>query len=42
MRIDKKSEGGALRFVLIDLLGHAVVRAVPDEQVRETLVAHLR
>jgi 3-dehydroquinate synthase len=42
MRIDKKSEGGALRFVLIDALGHALVRSVPDAQVRETLAAHLR
>ena len=41
MRIDKKSEGGALRFVLIDALGHAVMRTVPDAQVRETLAAHL-
>ena len=41
MRIDKKSDGGALRFVLIDALGHALVRTVPDAQARETLAAHL-
>ena len=40
MRVDKKSEGGALRFVLIDALGHAVLRPVPDALVRETLTAH--
>ena len=29
MRIDKKSEGGEIRFVLIDGPGKAVVRAAP-------------
>ncbi|MES2959849.1 MAG: 3-dehydroquinate synthase [Pseudomonadota bacterium] len=41
MRIDKKSEGGALRFVLIEAPGRATLRPVPDEQVRETLAAHI-
>jgi len=40
MRIDKKSEDGALRFVLVDSLGHAVLRPVPDDVVRETLMFH--
>ena len=41
MRVDKKSEGGALRFVLIEAPGLAVLRPVPDAVVRETLAAHL-
>ena len=41
MRIDKKTQAGALRFVLIDALGHACVRSVPDPVVRETLAEHL-
>jgi 3-dehydroquinate synthase len=40
MRVDKKSEGGALRFVVIEALGRATLRAVPDDVVRETLAAH--
>jgi 3-dehydroquinate synthase len=40
MRVDKKAEAGEIRFVLIDRLGHAVVRPVPDALVRETLTAH--
>ena len=37
MRIDKKSEAGELRFVLIDGPGRAVVRAAPDAMVREVV-----
>lgn len=33
MRVDKKAEGGAIRFVLIDDEGRAHLRAVPDEWV---------
>ncbi len=33
MRVDKKAEGGAIKFVLIDRPGHAAVQAVADEQV---------
>jgi 3-dehydroquinate synthase len=40
MRVDKKAEAGEIRFVLIDRLGHAVVRPAPDALVRETLAAH--
>ncbi len=40
MRVDKKAEAGEIRFVLIDALGHAVVRPVADPLVRETLAAH--
>ncbi|MGJ7483823.1 3-dehydroquinate synthase [Variovorax sp. LT2P21] len=39
MRIDKKSEGGEIRFVVIDKLGSAVMRPAPDAMVREVLAA---
>ena len=37
MRIDKKSEAGEIRFVVIDAPGSAVVRSAPDAMVREVL-----
>ena len=37
MRIDKKSEAGEIRFVLIDGPGHALVRAAPEALVREVI-----
>ncbi len=37
MRIDKKSEAGEIRFVLIDQPGSAIVRAAPDALVREVI-----
>lgn len=37
MRVDKKSEAGEIRFVLIEGPGRAVVRAVPDTLVREVI-----
>lgn len=37
MRIDKKSEAGEIRFVVIDKPGSAVVRSAPDAVVREVL-----
>jgi 3-dehydroquinate synthase len=37
MRIDKKAQGGEIRFVLIDAPGRAVMRAAPDARVREVL-----
>ncbi len=39
MRVDKKSEGGEIRFVLIDGPGRAVLRAAPDALVREVIDA---
>lgn len=39
MRVDKKSEAGEIRFVLIDGPGQAVVRAAPDALVREVIDA---
>jgi 3-dehydroquinate synthase len=40
MRVDKKAQGGEIRFVLIDGPGRAVVRAAPDALVREVLAAN--
>jgi 3-dehydroquinate synthase len=37
MRHDKKSEGGEIRFVLIDGPGRAVMRSAPDALVREVI-----
>ena len=39
MRVDKKAEGGELRFVVIESLGRAGVRAVPEALLRETIAA---
>lgn len=37
MRVDKKSEAGEIRFVLIDGPGKAVTRSAPDALVREVI-----
>jgi 3-dehydroquinate synthase len=37
MRVDKKSEAGEIRFVLIDGPGKAVLRTAPDALVREVI-----
>ena len=39
MRVDKKSEAGEIRFVLIDGPGKAVMRSAPDALVREVIDA---
>jgi len=39
MRIDKKSEAGEIRFVVIDGPGKAAVRSAPDNLVREVIDA---
>ena len=39
MRIDKKSEAGEIRFVVIDGPGKAALRAAPDSLVREVIDA---
>jgi 3-dehydroquinate synthase len=39
MRIDKKAEGGEIRFVVIEALGRAALRPVPEATLRETLAA---
>jgi 3-dehydroquinate synthase len=33
MRVDKKAEGGAIQYIVIESLGRATLRAVPDELV---------
>ena len=37
MRVDKKAEGGEIRFVVIDGPGRAAVRAAPDALVRQVI-----
>ncbi|MFT4192067.1 MAG: 3-dehydroquinate synthase, partial [Comamonas sp.] len=37
MRLDKKAEAGAIRFVVIEEPGRAGVRTAPDEVVIEVL-----
>jgi 3-dehydroquinate synthase len=37
MRVDKKAEGGEIRFVVIEKPGQAGVRGAPDEMVRQVL-----
>jgi 3-dehydroquinate synthase len=37
MRVDKKAEGGAIKFVVIDKLGSAVMRSAPDALVRQVI-----
>ncbi|MGI4813978.1 MAG: 3-dehydroquinate synthase [Janthinobacterium lividum] len=39
MSIDKKAEGGSIKFVLLDGLGKALVTGVPDADLRATLAA---
>lgn len=39
MRVDKKAEGGEIRFVVIDGPGRAAVRPAPDALVREVVDA---
>ena len=40
MQVDKKAEAGAVRFVLLDGLGHCLLRTAPDDVVRAALTAH--
>lgn len=39
MGLDKKVQGGKMRFVLLKAIGHAVVSEVPSESLRQTLDA---
>ena len=39
MRVDKKAEGGEIKYVLISPPGQAVVRAAPDALVAEVINA---
>ena len=40
MRVDKKNEGGEIRFVVIEGLGRAGMRGAPDAMVTEVIAAH--
>ena len=40
MRNDKKAQGGEIRFVLLEGMGRAITRTVPDALVREVIAAH--
>jgi 3-dehydroquinate synthase len=40
MRVDKKNEGGEIRFVVIEGLGKAGMRGAPDALVAEVISAH--
>jgi len=39
MRGDKKAEAGEIRFILLERIGQAVQRTVPDRALRDTLAA---
>ena len=39
MRGDKKAEAGAIRFILLERIGRAIQRTVPEGALRETLAA---
>lgn len=39
MRVDKKSEGGSIRYVVIDGNGSASLQSAPDQMVREVINA---
>jgi 3-dehydroquinate synthase len=41
MRVDKKAEGGAIRYVLLKRLGEAFVAAVPDAEVAPVIEASI-
>ena len=42
MRVDKKAEGGEIRFVVIERPGQAAVRGAPDDLVRQVLATCTR
>ena len=39
MQVDKKTEGGQIRYVLLEKIGKAHIKSVADAQVIETLIA---
>jgi len=39
MQVDKKTEGGQIRYVILEKIGKAQIKSVPDTQVIETLAA---
>jgi 3-dehydroquinate synthase len=42
MQVDKKTEGGEIKFVLLPRIGEAVTRAAPEHALRETLAATVK
>jgi 3-dehydroquinate synthase len=40
MRVDKKAEGGEIRFVVLDGFGRAVLRPAPDALVQQVIERH--
>ena len=40
MRLDKKAEAGAIRFILIEAPGRAAMREAPEATVRAVIEAH--
>lgn len=42
MQVDKKAEGGEIRFVVVGPLGQASMRPAPDTLVRDVIAAHTR
>ena len=38
-QVDKKTEDGQIRYVLLEKIGKAQIKGVPDAQVLETLIA---
>ena len=42
MQVDKKNEGGAIRFILLKPLGTAMITTVPDQALRDTLAAGVK
>ena len=42
MRVDKKAEGGEIRFVLLPEIGRALTRGAPEETVRQVLARTVR
>lgn len=39
MQVDKKTEGGQIRYVVLEKIGKAQIKSAPDAQVIETLMA---
>ena len=42
MQVDKKTEGGEVRFVLLNGLGRPVLRAAPMAEAQASIAAHLQ
>lgn len=42
MQVDKKAEGGEIKFVVVGPLGQATTRPAPDAVVRDVIAAHTR